>query len=124
MPPSVRAMSKSIAALEDADEFRDTTNINSTPRDSAAEGLSSSDAQFYSQEVKGRLYAANSPEERDRWVAAINLAMSAELAPDVTLNSDQVQSDFLRRSGLADDVLPIRLTDATDDGGLFGLRFN
>jgi len=42
----------------------------------------------------------------------------------VTLNSDQVRSDAFNGSGLTHYVLPVRLTDATEDGGLFGLRFN
>ncbi len=42
----------------------------------------------------------------------------------VTLNSDQVRSDILNGSGIGKFVLPVRLTDATDDGGLFGIRFN
>jgi hypothetical protein len=40
----------------------------------------------------------------------------------VTLNSDvlsELPSDF----DVKKYVLPVRLTDATDDGGLFGVRF-
>ncbi len=38
----------------------------------------------------------------------------------VTMNSDV----FPRGFGLEEYVLPVRLTDATEDGGLFGIRFN
>ena len=42
----------------------------------------------------------------------------------VTLNSDQVRSEIFKEDGLAKYLLPVKLTDATEDGGLFGLRFN
>jgi uncharacterized protein YydD (DUF2326 family) len=43
----------------------------------------------------------------------------------VTMNSDAVPRSELPASFRLDDyVLPVRLTDATVDGGLFGLRFN
>ena len=41
----------------------------------------------------------------------------------VTLNSDAAPRDLPPGFGLAPFILPIRLTDATEDGGLFGLRF-
>jgi uncharacterized protein YydD (DUF2326 family) len=43
----------------------------------------------------------------------------------VTLNSDALPKDGFRPGfDINDFVLPIRLTDATDTGGLFGFRFN
>lgn len=43
----------------------------------------------------------------------------------VTMNSDALPKDGFRPGfDINDFVLPIRLTDATDTGGLFGLRFN
>lgn len=56
------------------------------------------------------------------------LAIGARLAEQVgfqyivTLNSD-VLSELPRDFDAEKYVLPVRLTDATDDGGLFGLRF-
>jgi uncharacterized protein YydD (DUF2326 family) len=41
----------------------------------------------------------------------------------VTLNSDDVPREFPEGFNFAEHVLPVRLTDATDDGGLFGFRF-
>lgn len=42
----------------------------------------------------------------------------------VTLNSDAVPKEgFGEGFDLAQYVLPVRLTDATDSGGLFGFRF-
>ena len=41
----------------------------------------------------------------------------------VTMNSDDVPSEFPPGFDFNRHVLPIRLTDATDDGGLFGFRF-
>lgn len=42
----------------------------------------------------------------------------------VTLNSDMVPySEFSTEFGFEDHVLPVVLTDATEDGGLFGFRF-
>lgn len=42
----------------------------------------------------------------------------------VTMNSDAIPSEgFQRGFGIYDYVLPTRITDAVDDGGLFGLRF-
>lgn len=41
----------------------------------------------------------------------------------VTLNSDAAPRDLPRDFSLDDFVLPVRLTDATEDGGLFGIRF-
>lgn len=43
----------------------------------------------------------------------------------VTMNSDALPKDGFRPGfNIGDFVLPTRLTDATDTGGLFGLRFN
>lgn len=43
----------------------------------------------------------------------------------VTMNSDALPQDGFRAGfDINDFVVPIRLTDATDTGGLFGLRFN
>ena len=39
----------------------------------------------------------------------------------VSMNKDQVPRDF--RAGFDSHILDVRLTDATEDGGLFGLRF-
>lgn len=41
----------------------------------------------------------------------------------VTLNSDQLPIDSNDRHGLDKFYLPVRLTDASEDGGLFGIRF-
>jgi len=41
----------------------------------------------------------------------------------VTFNSDNLPRTFPSGFNLADHVLPTRLTDARDDGGLFGTRF-
>ena len=42
----------------------------------------------------------------------------------VTMNSDAIPSEgFQRGFDIYDHVLPTRITDAVDDGGLFGLRF-
>jgi uncharacterized protein YydD (DUF2326 family) len=41
----------------------------------------------------------------------------------VTMNSDAVPHDFPDNFNLREYTLPIRLTDATEDGGLFGVRF-
>lgn len=43
----------------------------------------------------------------------------------VTMNSDALPGDGFRSGFRVDEfLLPIKLTDATDSGGLFGLRFN
>ena len=42
----------------------------------------------------------------------------------VTMNSDDLPSTFPRGFDLERHVLPARLTDATEDGGLFGFRFD
>ena len=41
----------------------------------------------------------------------------------VTMNSDAVPHDFPDDFNIREYTLPIRLTDATEDGGLFGVRF-
>ncbi|NNM73860.1 DUF2326 domain-containing protein [Enterovirga aerilata] len=42
----------------------------------------------------------------------------------ITMNSDEAaRSGLLADPGIADAVLPVRLTDA-EDGGLFGFRFD
>jgi len=41
----------------------------------------------------------------------------------VTMNSDAVPKRFPEHFDLSEHILPVRLTDATEDGGLFGLRF-
>ncbi|WP_258953423.1 DUF2326 domain-containing protein [Lentzea californiensis] len=41
----------------------------------------------------------------------------------VTLNSDETPNELPDGSAIEDFVLPERLTDHGDDGGLFGLRF-
>ena len=38
------------------------------------------------------------------------------------MNQDQVPRDAFR-AGFDSHILDVRLTDATEDGGLFGLRF-
>lgn len=42
----------------------------------------------------------------------------------VTLNSDTLPSDYSSEFKVDDYLVPVRLTDATEDGGLFGIRFN
>jgi uncharacterized protein YydD (DUF2326 family) len=41
----------------------------------------------------------------------------------VTLNSDDLPTTFAEDFGIDPYILPVRLTDATADGGLFGFRF-
>ncbi len=41
----------------------------------------------------------------------------------VTMNSDVLPDEFRDAFELGEHVLPVRLTDATVDGGLFGMRF-
>lgn len=41
----------------------------------------------------------------------------------VTMNSDVVPTDLPKDFDLGSYILPVRLTDATEEGGLFGLRF-
>ena len=41
----------------------------------------------------------------------------------VTMNSDDAFKETVKNFELAPYILPTRLTDATDDGGLFGIRF-
>ena len=58
------------------------------------------------------------------------LQVGATLASDfgfqyiVTLNSDTLPSDYGGNFNVEDYLVPVRLTDATEDGGLFGIRFN
>jgi uncharacterized protein YydD (DUF2326 family) len=59
------------------------------------------------------------------------LQLGADHAKDVgyqyivTMNSDALPKDGFRSGFDANEyVLPVRLTDSTEDGGLFGLRFN
>lgn len=40
------------------------------------------------------------------------------------MNSDAVPHDFSDNFNLREYALPIHLTDATEDGGLFGMRFS
>lgn len=42
----------------------------------------------------------------------------------VTMNSDAFPRNLVRQFDLNRYVLPVRLTDATEDGGLFGVRFD
>jgi uncharacterized protein YydD (DUF2326 family) len=53
------------------------------------------------------------------------MAMEYEFQYIVTMNSDAVPSQevFEKSFDLYQHVLPVRLTDATEDGGLFGVRF-
>jgi uncharacterized protein YydD (DUF2326 family) len=41
----------------------------------------------------------------------------------VTMNSDDVPSEFPNGFNIGEHVLPVRLTDSIDEGGLFGFRF-
>lgn len=41
----------------------------------------------------------------------------------VTMNSDAIPKEFPDGFDLNDYILPVRLTDATENGGLFGIRF-
>ena len=41
----------------------------------------------------------------------------------VTMNSDAVPHEPPDKFDLSEYTLPVRLTDATEDGGLFGMRF-
>jgi len=41
----------------------------------------------------------------------------------VTMNSDDIPKELPNDFNLQEYILPVRLTDATDDGGLFGKRF-
>jgi uncharacterized protein YydD (DUF2326 family) len=65
----------------------------------------------------------------DERQVARSLQLGAETAEEcgwqyiVTLNSDNVPSGFPEDFDFENHVLPIRLTDETEDGGLFGFRF-
>jgi uncharacterized protein YydD (DUF2326 family) len=58
------------------------------------------------------------------------LALGRQLAQEhgfqyvVTMNSDDVPRQMPNGIDIAADILPTRLTDATEDGGLFGFRFD
>jgi hypothetical protein len=39
------------------------------------------------------------------------------------MNSDDMPEEFAAGFEIDQYILPVRLTDATDDGGLFGFRF-
>jgi uncharacterized protein YydD (DUF2326 family) len=41
----------------------------------------------------------------------------------VTMNSDQIPSEFTGNFNVSNYILPVCLTDATENGGLFGIRF-
>lgn len=41
----------------------------------------------------------------------------------VTMNSNDLPTKYPESFSIEDYILPLRLTDATDDGGLFGIRF-
>jgi len=41
----------------------------------------------------------------------------------VTMNSDAIPREFPDNFDLSRYVLPVQLTDATEEGGLFGVRF-
>jgi uncharacterized protein YydD (DUF2326 family) len=57
------------------------------------------------------------------------LALGAELAKEhgfqyiVTMNSDDVPTEVPSGFQIKNHVVPVRLTDAVEDGGLFGFRF-
>lgn len=57
------------------------------------------------------------------------LALGAELAKEhgfqyiVTMNSDDVPAEVPSGFNIKDHVIPVRLTDAVESGGLFGFRF-
>ena len=57
------------------------------------------------------------------------LKLGAEMADSlgfqyiVTMNEDDAFKETVDDFDLRDHVLPVVLTDATDDGGLFGIRF-
>lgn len=57
------------------------------------------------------------------------LRLGAEISQElgfqyiVTMNEDDAFKETINGFDLSDYVLPTRLTDATDDGGLFGIRF-
>ncbi len=42
----------------------------------------------------------------------------------VTMNSDDLPKTYTSGFNVDDYILPVRLTDATENGGLFGIRFN
>lgn len=58
------------------------------------------------------------------------LALGAQLARDhgfqyvVTMNTDAVPKELPKNFSVERHALPVRLTDATEDGGLFGFRFD
>ncbi|MYB33554.1 MAG: DUF2326 domain-containing protein, partial [Gammaproteobacteria bacterium] len=56
---------------------------------------------------------------------AANRSETGQFQYIVTLNSDVLPTGVLKNNlDLNDFVIPTRLTDATDDGGLFGIRFS
>lgn len=65
-------------------------------------------------------------DERQR-ASALQLGAEYAEAEDfqyvVTLNSDEIPKDFPDGRVIEDFLLPERLTDHGEDGGLFGLRF-
>jgi uncharacterized protein YydD (DUF2326 family) len=46
-----------------------------------------------------------------------------ELQYIVTMNEDALPTELPKDFDLQQYIMPTRLTDATDDGGLFGIRF-
>jgi uncharacterized protein YydD (DUF2326 family) len=60
---------------------------------------------------------------------ATALRLGARLADEysfqyiVTMNSDVMPTTSLEDFELEDYALPVKLTDATEEGGLFGVRF-
>jgi len=52
-----------------------------------------------------------------------NEAKKYEFQYIVTMNSDDLPKELPEDFNLRDYILPVRLTDATENGGLFGIRF-
>jgi uncharacterized protein YydD (DUF2326 family) len=52
-----------------------------------------------------------------------NLSKKLDFQYIVTMNSDDIPKELPDGFDLRDYILPVRLTDATEDGGLFGKRF-
>ncbi len=42
----------------------------------------------------------------------------------MTMNDDDLPKENFKDFNYADYVVPVELSDATDDGGLFGFRFD
>lgn len=81
--------------------------------------------------ITGRSYGTSKAQRNTRTtqagISALRLGSEIAQEPDfqyiMTTNEDDAFKETIEGFDLNDDVLPTRLTDATEDGGLFGIRF-